>query len=316
MKNQGQNKNRNREKSGQYVRNIIAAIAVINLILLFVFDYRVPVISGLITRLEDKRGGETYEITSADMESEVSQEKELQIEFEEETLKYNGDGALDLLEGVTVVDSKGNIYSNGNVTASIVKKGAKKQKTVSYVYSDEDGRTAEAERKLTLIDYDGPSITLADDIPEVQDDALDHLKQEYGKAFTAQDGYGKDITSEVKITANVNKDYNGNFVLTFQVKNAYGDTAKEEVEVGIAFQRAHLSLQASDISLKKGEEFKAADYIKYAVDAEGKDISDQIKISGQVDTDKLGDYKVTYELDGTQGEGVKEKVLTVHVAEN
>lgn len=315
MKNQIHIKKGNREKSGGYIRNIIAAVAIINLILLFVFDYQVPGISGIVAKLEKGASDSTYEIADTDMGDGQSQGAELEIQFEEDTLKYNGEGAFDMLEGVKVVDEQGNIYNNDYITAKIEKKSGKKQKQITYTYSDGEGRTAEAARKVTLTNYEGPSITLDEEIPSINDDALDHLNKEYGSVVSAQDGYGKDITSEVKISAAANDEYDGTFILTFQVENVYGDTAKEQAEVGIDFERAHLSLTASDVSLKVGEEFKASDYVKYAVDKEGKDISDELQISGEVDTGTVGDYKVTYDISAAQEE-VQEKVLTVHVAEN
>ena len=228
MKKQFQEKKENnkKERRRNYLRNAIVFLAILNLILLYVFDYRVPVLAGLMDRMENRNSVEYSEVTVA--EEDLSEQ--LTIIFEKDSLRYDGEGELDLLDGVSVMDESGNKYNNDNLTVE-VSGDNKKEKTVRYTYSDKAGNTAEAERTLKLSHYDGPSIELGEELPDLRDEDIDNLKNVYSGYYTAKDGFGLDITSSVVITAEEGKKEDGYYELSFQVTNLYGDTVTETAKV-------------------------------------------------------------------------------------
>lgn len=228
MKKQFQEKKENnkKERRRNYLRNAIVFLAILNLILLYVFDYRVPVLAGLMDRMENRNSVEYSEVTVA--EEDLSEQ--LTIIFEKDSLRYDGEGELDLLDGVSVMDESGNKYNNDNLTVE-VSGDNKKEKTVRYTYSDKAGNTAEAERTLKLSYYDGPSIELGEELPDLREEDIDNLKNVYSGYYTAKDGFGLDITSSVVITAEEGEKEDGYYELSFQVTNLYGDTVTETAKV-------------------------------------------------------------------------------------
>ena len=76
-----------------------------------------------------------------------------------------------------------------------------------------------------------------------------------------------------------------------------------------------LSLTTGEVTIAKGSGFNAASYIAGASDAEDGNLAGSVKISGSVNTNKVGTYTVTYSVSDSQGLTATLK-LTVHVVEN
>lgn len=224
MKRQLQGKKgRNKENKRGYLRNFIVFLAVLNLVLLFVFDYRVPGLAGVMDKIENRKSAQYTSM----IPEKGKTTQDCTIQFKKDVLYYNGEGEFDALYGVTVTDAAGNIYNNDNLTVEI-SGDDKETKTIRYQYSDSAGNKAFAERKLKLSDYDGPSIEIEEELP-LYESGEDNPKNLYSGYYSAQDGFGLDITSDVTILAKENED--GTTDLTFKVKNQYGDTQEETRKV-------------------------------------------------------------------------------------
>lgn len=302
-------KGKNKDNKKNNKKNILVILAILNLVFLFVFDYKIPGLSDVFVKVKEEKNGQQTENNG---ESKQISGK-LTISFDQETLNYNGEGELDLLSDVFIKDEAGNIYSNDDLTVEISGEN-KKEKSVRYIYSDQSGNTAEAERVLQLSDYEGPSIELKDDMPPLGDEEIEDLKNAYNGYYTAKDGFGQDITDSVIITADAGEKGDGLFDLYFQVKNRYGDTKEETEKVDVQITKPHLCLREKEIFLRQGEEFKPEEYILYAVDANGANVVENVDCDNKVDMNTPGDYTVSYSLVNEEENTTIKKKLTIHVS--
>ena len=152
-------------------------------------------------------------------------------------------------------------------------------------------------------------------MPALTDKNLGKVDELCAGIYTATDGYGKDITDRVIISAVPDTKYNGDFVVKFSVTNEFGDTAQNELVTATGFKKPHLKLTQKEVTLTRGENFDPLAYILYAVDAEGNNLVDYVVHEGEVETMMTGDYEVRYDLSDLDGIAVKTKILTVHVVE-
>lgn len=243
-------KGNKKEKKKRNKKKIIVILAVLNLIFLFVFDYKIPGLSGTLIKIKEKKNTQQME-NNSEAERVLGN---ITIDFEQNTLNYNGEGELDLLSDVSIRDEAGNTYNKDNLTAEISGDNMK-EKSIHYVYSDQSGNYAEAERILKLSDYEGPSITLKEDMPPLGDEEIEDLKNTYEKYYSAKDGFGQDITDSVIITVDAGEKGDGLFDLKFQVENQFGDIEEKTAKADAQITKAHLCLKEEEVFLKQGEDF-------------------------------------------------------------
>lgn len=130
---------------------------------------------------------------------------------------------------------------------------------------------------------------------------------------TAADANGKDLTSEITIVGEVDRFTAGQYPLTYYVTDANGNVAVEKRVITVIGEDELPIVLAHDLTIKKGARFKAELYAN-AYDNQDGDLTDQIKVVGTVDTDKVGDYQVTYSV--TDADGNKKSVtITVTVVD-
>lgn len=289
-----------------FLRYMVTLLAVVNLVLLFVFDYNVPGFSKVITYIENKRD----HVEGA--KTRVGQSTgNITIDFGEASLVYDGNGTFDPLADVIVKDAQENELSKEFLTYEITG-DTNKEIEYSYVDGDNEGTCV---RKLEFTNYAGPSLEITKALSNISDDTLGNLKKLYAGCYTAKDGFGNDMTKEATILAVPTNDYDGTFHVVISIVNQFGDTAMQEQNVGTEFAVPHMKLSQEEISIKLGDGFEARDYILYAVDYDGSDLMESVEIDSKVDSTVIGEYKVKYDLTGSKGNSVKTKILKVHVTE-
>ena len=176
---------------------------------------------------------------------------------------------------------------------------------VLYEIDTLTGKYSEA-GKIIVADTKKPEIILEGD---------DEIKQSYAKeyeeqGFKAIDEYDGDITDKV-VTNRQNLD-EMNFNVIYEVQDSSGNKAEKT-------RRVTLIDDVSPTITLKG---KTADTIyiggKYtesgakAIDEKDGDVTDKIKIDGNVDTSKEGTYTVTYTVtDNSGNEAVAKRTITV-----
>ncbi|MBQ6392930.1 MAG: hypothetical protein IJH60_05425 [Eubacterium sp.] len=291
---------------GYILRYLFTALAAVNLVLLFVFNYNVPGFSYVITKLENFRDHvEGVDGTSAEADNTVV------FEYDKETYTYAGKGEFDPTVDVTVKSLAGNELSMDYLSFSVTGEGSKE---IEYSYKSEDGQYyGTTRRELKLENYNAPVIVLSGEAPGLNDNNLAKVADLCEGIYTAMDGYGKDISDKVTISAVPDTQYNGEFIVQFSVTNLFGDTAKNELRTTAQFEKPHMKLVKTEETLIRGETFDPLSYVLYAVDADGSNLKDLVDYEGEVDTFKTGVYKVKYELTTPNGQSIKNKELTVHV---
>ena len=148
-----------------------------------------------------------------------------------------------------------------------------------------------------------PTITL-DDI-----ETFDFRK--YIKSIDYEDG---DITNKTTITNEVNMSDIGTYILNLEIVDSHGKKAQEKLNVSVIEGNKPPVIYANDITIYQYEEF---DYLKnvYANDYEDGDITNKITYKGDVDTNILGKYEITYYVKDSKNKSVT-KTIIVSVIKN
>ena len=232
----------------------------------------------------------------------------VRLEFEDETVRYDGTGKLDLLEGVRAVDAAGGDVTD-QVTAVVSGGDDMTEKQIRYSVFSGEGEETVGYRHLILENYTGPGIetaeTLSLEAEELSDPAV-HLSE--SGQMTVQDGYGKDAADQV--TWIREKTAPGTYDITFTYVNQFGDTAERTVPVAVNGETEDLTLKllTEEAVIRPGTEFDPEDYLEIS-DPTGS--ASSVQVTGEVDTEREGRYSVYYTVissDRTQKAGALLKV--------
>ena len=226
------------------------------------------------------------------------------IEFGEGYAELNAT-ATDLVDG----DLTGSIVIDANnVDTSTVG-----TYTVTYDVTDTAGNVAEQKtRTVRVIDTGKPIITLTGDNPQTI---------EFGEGYTelnatATDRVDGDLTGNIVIDSSaVNTNAVGTYTVTYDVTDTAGNAAEQKtrtvrvIDTGkpiIALtgdnpQTIHFGMAYTELNAT-------------ATDAVDGELTDNIVIdSSAVNTDRVGDYSVTYDVTDTAGNAAEQKTRTVRV---
>ena len=231
------------------------------------------------------------------------------------------DGEERLLEGVTASDS-----SDGDVTDSVEVENistfyADGKRLVTYVAFDSDMHVGRETREIRYTDYEAPRFRL--------EEPLQYYTGSVNLKISAEDCIDGDISSAIKlVTADpITTDQPGEYKATFQVANSAGDVSSLPVTIEILDDAdrssVRINLDTCLLYIGKDDDFDPADHItsvqigskEYRVvegsgnygaeeidpDAEIVVGTDQISMSGSVDTETPGTYQVKYSLSIDKG---------------
>ena len=310
----------------------ITLVAVGNLIFLFVFDYKLPIKSETIsadlletdvserqTRESASPESETFQSTETETESppsETTTEPSLEFQITEKTLTYDGSSELNLLDGVSLVDTAGNTHTDVEIFSSIKPGTNSKEKIIEYSASNFNGTRITAKRTLQLgYDYPGPMIELHGEIAAIPAEELSSILQilHGSQLITANDGFGKDISTSITASAPSFPDDSNVAIVTLSVTNLVNDSCAVDVIVPLLADGPTIQLTTSQVYLKIGESFSFYDYIASAVDANGNDLHRNIILDGSVNTSTAGTYVLKFSCFDSSGELSPIKTLTVIV---
>ncbi len=235
------------------------------------------------------------------------------IFFENEELVFDGTGSLDLMKDVKAEDSDGTDVTD-KVEAIITGDGTLYRKTVRYSFIDLTGRMVTEKRTLVMKNYEGPSLNVKNNLTlEAQElnNMINTLKE---RGFiSADDGYGRDVTSSVKVLREKKADRQ--YEMKFSVVNAYQDSDEITVNAYIEgdVHDPEIRLSETSVTIRNTEYFDAKRYIVYSSDGFNENVSEKIQIDSSVDTQVPGDYRVVYRLYSADKTAVTTKVLKVKV---
>lgn len=234
------------------------------------------------------------------------------FELESDEIVYNGQGELDLMQGVKAYNGEGKDITD-KVSAVVTAEGTMGRKIVRYSFEDSSGKTVTKKRTLVLKNYRGPSLDVSNSIKINAKDLKDiiNILHKSGE-LKADDGYSKDITSSV--TCIREKLYTNTYKMTFNVTNAYGDSVSKSVDVFITgdVKDPEIKLAQDSIKLRRGTEFKPESLISYAFDGNGESIK-SVEIDAKLDTSTAGTYSVIYTIYNSNRTASATKKLTVIV---
>ncbi len=245
--------------------------------------------------------GETAEVSAI---VNVKQEKVTELPtitgVKKEHTIYAGD-IFDPMEGISAKDARGNsleVKLSGDF--NLEKAG---EYTLTYTVTDKWGNVAEETTILTVIKDEAPVITGVVDKTIEKNEKFDPLK-----GVEVTDDNDKDIKSKLKVTGQVNNKVAGEYKLSYSVTDSANNTTRAQrtitvlptIEDGIVMNSAPTITGVKDQTIKVGESFDPKAGVS-AKDKEDGDLTSKIEIDGEVNTNKAGEYKLTYTVKDSKG---------------
>jgi len=279
---------------------VLAAVSIVSLFMLYFFH-------------QDIAYAINKDIIKASLSniSGVDSNKKPTIRLSLGDMKYSGKEAFDIMEGVTALDIDGKTDITDQVNVIIVTDTSIGKKIVRYSVVGSNGNLAINERRLSLINYTGPSIHVSNDVVITSEDLDDLVTVLIEKdAIRADDGFGNDITRTISYNYEAFAD-SFKYKFTFTVQNMFNDVASKSIFVEVEGSSAGptLILTRKTVALKKGDVFNPYEYIKSAYDQKDGDLTELVGFSGKVDTNKEGQYTVTYSVSNSEGVSVTQRLV-------
>ena len=210
------------------------------------------------------------------------------------------------LTGVSATDAE-----NGNLNSRITYDSdvnPDEPGTYHVTYTVVDNSNFHASKTITVKVVPGnmPVIT-ASDREVKQFSEFDYMEGVSAKAYD-----GTDITEDVTYEETVNTDIADTYEVTYKVKDSEGKETSKTIKVTVIPNEKPI-INASDKEIYLNSDF---DYLEgvTASDPEDGEIKD-IEYSGEVKTDVVGDYPITYTVKDKNGQ-VTTKTITVKVIVN
>ena len=285
------------------------------MIILSVLSIAVLAVLFFITGSKD--GKTSHQVKGA---AAVKTENSECFEFDPETLTYDGEGDLDLLEGVTFTDLT-DPDAAGESSESGSGKGAAKRgqelrdivfvrisagtalyrKNITYTAQLSNGETASAVRPLRLEGYSRPTITMPSDdkIPQLTRDTMDSIQNEVmdTKGFSADDGFGNDARDHIEVYYETDRLDSSLIHYTYELTNPFNDRAVTSLDMELPSGEARIILSTASVTITQEESFDPLDIIVRAVNADGSDGRYDIIVSGILDQTKPGSNTIRYDLE-------------------
>ncbi len=245
--------------------------------------------------------GETAKVSAI---VNVKQEKVTELPtitgVKEEHTIHAGD-VFNPMEGISAKDARGNsleVKLSGDFNLEEAGKY-----TLTYTATDKWGNVAEETTILTVIKDEAPVITGVVDKTIEKNEKFDPLA-----GIEVTDDNDKDIKSKLKVSGEVNNKVAGEYKLSYSVTDSADNTTRAQrtitvlptIEDGIVMNSAPTITGVKDQTIKVGESFDPKAGVS-AKDKEDGDLTSKIEIDGEVNTNKAGEYKLTYTVKDSKG---------------
>ena len=168
---------------------------------------------------------------------------------------------------------------------------------VYYTVTDSSGNIAKKERIIVYKDVISPIIKL-----KGGEECNAQLNGKYkDPGFSAKDECDGDITKNVSVTGKVDTGKEGTYTLTYRVEDSSGNVT--EVKRVVTVKDLHppvITLSGKkDLYIKIGTTYREPGYS--AKDTIDGDVTSKVKVTGSVDTSKMGDYTIQYKVTDSKG---------------
>ena len=251
------------------------------------------------------RGDETSKYTAEGVEREAEEAVD-GFEFDPEELTYDGNGDLDLLQGVSLPGCSRQELKELTFV-SIETTGALSKKRVEYT-AEKDGVKYRSLRNLHLSGYTGPKITMPQHIPDVKENMIERfgslLTQE--EDFKVDDGFGNDASAHMEVTAERSTVDSSLVHYTVSIENVFGDRDRVTQDVVLSGEMPVIVLTTPEVRISAGQTFAPCDYIARAEKEDHSSGMDEVIVMGSINTNQAGEYTLTYEF---YGESVSLRVI-------
>lgn len=162
------------------------------------------------------------------------------------------------------------------------------------------------------LDKTAPTLELTTDTVVLnQNDAFDP------KVYVTATEDGVDISDQVEIEHNVNTAQPGTYTVTYSIRDAIGNTATKTLTVKVNPRPVVLNtppnLDVKDTTIALGSKFDPMSIVKVSDQEDDKaGLKLKVEVKGTVDTNKVGQYKLTYKVTDSQGAS-RTKTVTITV---
>lgn len=147
-------------------------------------------------------------------------------------------------------------------------------------------------------------------VPEDQTVSLSHNGTfDVLNGVTASDKEDGDLTKAIKVTGNVDLSKEGTYTLTYSVTDSAGQTTSAKRVITVANDLPVIS--ADDQTIEVGTSFDPLVNVT-ASDVQDGDLTKDVKVTGNVDTTKLGTSQLTYSVSDHDG-GQTTKTINITV---
>ena len=217
--------------------------------------------------------------------------------------------SFDPMAGVTAFDKEdGDLTSSIKVTGTVDTSETGTYE-LTYTVEDSTGAKAEGNRVITVMKEEerAPEFQGISDTTIFEGDAFDPMAD-----VTATDAKGNDLTSEITVEGEVNVGEPGRYELTYKVASESGVEATATRVVTVEAEEAPIFSGINDKTISVGDSFDAKAGVS-AIDGRGNEISSEnIEVTGEVNTSEAGQYTLTYKATSQTGkETIAERVITV-----
>lgn len=215
-----------------------------------------------------------------------------------------------LLTGVTAKDAQ-----DGDLTDQILLGGVSKLITdntakVTYLVFDSDDNMASFTRYIRYTDYSRPVFDVTESLTYATAEAVLPLER-----ITATDVIDGDISASVRISTLRSTDTSEVYLVTAQVTNSMGDTARVELPVIVQdsdTSRPVIHLKKQLVYLDAGSAFDPGSYLRSVKQGRTSLSVSDVDIDNQVNVMEAGTYYVTYTYSGDWADAIA--ILTVVVS--
>lgn len=221
------------------------------------------------------------------------------------------DGEKAYLAGVTASDDQDGDISHKILIQGISKLIGENTVKVTYIVFDSDGNLASTSRQLRFTDYAAPRFAVTQPLRYVSSASIRLLDR-----LQVMDVIDDDITDNVRVSSLTATSEAEIYTVDLQVTNSLGDTARITLPVVLTSgyaSRPVVNLSEYLVYLNTGDRFTAGQYLRSVTSTDGIATTDDVVISGTVDTATPGTYTVYYRCSDQYGTGIA--VLTVVVEE-
>ncbi|TCT17252.1 alpha-tubulin suppressor-like RCC1 family protein [Melghiribacillus thermohalophilus] len=259
-----------------------------------------------------------YTVNNAGVKGEIK-EVTVQINRNRPNIILKGDNPISLEVGDDYVDPGAEAYDDidGDITDSIVIDDRLVDPLrlgnyeVIYTVTDSAGNIAQKKRIINVMDTTKPDITLNGPNP-VTVEVGDHYDDE---GATAWDNYDGDLTEDIEIVNEVDTENIGTYNVTYRVMDSSGniETAQRTVHVVDTTPPSIILKGDNPLTIHYGESYEEPGY--EVVDRSGEQLNDQVEVSGELDTETIGEYTLTYNVKDSSGNRARAVTRTVHVVD-